>query len=195
VTDDELIAAARDRLPPGAPPPATGDELAEAEKRLGFSLPALLRRMYTEVANGSWGPEYGANGLIAGARVDLDRGVVDWYLSMRDSGPDPEDPGWPGWPEGLVAVCHWGCAIWSCVDCNSVKARVIRFDPNDHLGPGGASWSGAWTEERSTLTEFLGDWLEGQLSLRPAGPYPTCPTPARFSRAWRSDTPRQRSGA
>ena len=106
VTDDELIAAARERLTSDAPPPASADELAETETQLGFALPALLRRMHTEVANGDWGPEYGANGLIGGARVDLDSRLVVWYRSSRDSGPDPDDPAWPGWPEGLVAVCH-----------------------------------------------------------------------------------------
>ncbi len=92
VTDDELIAAARDRLPSEAPPPAGADEFAEAERQLGFSLPPLLRRMYAEVSKGGWGPGYGANGLIGGARADLESGVVEWYRSMRDGGPDPEDP-------------------------------------------------------------------------------------------------------
>ena len=185
VSDDELIATARDRLASDAPPPASADELAEAEGQLGFCLPVLLRRMYTEVSNGAWGPEYGANGLIGGARADLDRGVVAWYLSSRDSGPDPEDPGWPGWPEGLVAICHWGCAIWSCVDCSSQDGRVIRFDPNDYIGGEGASWSGAWTEERPTLAEFLADWLQGRLAFMPEVRPPACPTPAAFTDSWR----------
>jgi len=185
MTDDELIAAARDRLPPGAPPPAAADEVAEAERQLGFALPPLLRRMYTEVANGAWGPEYGANGLIGGARADLDRGVVAWYRSSLDSGPDPEDPAWPGWPDGLLAISHWGCAIWSCVDCNSAAGRVIRFDPNVAGGQEDGSWSGVWTVERPTLAGFLADWLRDRLPFVPPSPQPTCPTPAGFSGAWR----------
>jgi SMI1 / KNR4 family (SUKH-1) len=182
VTDDDLILEARRRLPADAPPPATLDELAEAETLLGFRLPRLLGRMYTEVANGGWGPEYGANGLIGGARADLESGLVDWYRTMRAAGPDDEDPAWPGWPEGLVAVCHWGCAIWSCVDCNSADGRVVRFDPNP-FGP--ESWSGAWTVERPTLADFLRDWLTGDLPFMPAEPYPTCPTPPTFTSVWR----------
>lgn len=184
-SDDELIAAARDRLAPDAPAPATAEELAEAERQLGFALPPLLRRMYGEVANGAWGPEYGANGLIGGARADLERGAVDWYRSSRESGADPDDPGWPGWPEGLLAVCHWGCAIWSCVDCHSPGGRVVRFDPNPYVGGDGASWSGAWTEERATLAAFLADWLDDRLPFTPAAPPPPCPTPAGFTAAWR----------
>jgi hypothetical protein len=132
---EKLIAATRNRLPSDAPSAATLDELAEAERQLGFPLPQLLCRMYTEVANGLWGPEYGANGLLGGARVALDQGLVEWYRTMRGGGPDSEDTAWPGWPHGLVAVCSWGCAIWSCVDCNSPEGRVIRFDPNE-FGPG-----------------------------------------------------------
>lgn len=140
--------------------------------------------MYAEVANGTWGPEYGANGLIGGARVDLDRGLVDWYLAMRHAGPDEDDPGWPGWPDRLVAVCHWGCAIWSCVDCATAEGRVIRFDPNE-FGPGSESWAGAWTIERPTLADFLRDWLTGSLPFMPEARYPTCPTPAAYTPSWK----------
>ncbi len=92
---------------------------------------------------------------------------------------------WPGWPEGLVAICHWGCAIWSCVDCNSEQGRVIRFDPNDYVGSEAASWRGAWTEERPTLAHFLADWLDDRLPFTPASSPPACPTPTAFSDAWR----------
>jgi SMI1 / KNR4 family (SUKH-1) len=183
MTDDELISEARRRLPRDAPPPATADELAEAERQLGFPLPRLLQRMYAEVANGGWGPEYGANGLIGGHRADLDEGLVGWYRTMRDAGPDDEDPAWPGWPDRVVAVCHWGCAIWSCVDCSTAEGRVIRFDPNE-FGPGGESWAGAWTVERERLAGFLRDWLTGELPFMPDARYPTCPTPMSFTAGW-----------
>ena len=168
MTDDELIAATRTRLPSAAPPPASADELAEAERRLGFALPSLLRRLYTEVANGSWGPGYGPTVAIGGARVDLDDGLVDWYRTMRDAGADPDDASWPGWPDRLVAVCHWGCAIWSCVDCST--GRVIRFDPN-------VGWLAAWGLERPTLAVFLEDWLDD----RPQTAANPLPVPAGFT--------------
>lgn len=183
--EDELIAAVRARLLADAPAPATADEVREAERQLGFALPPLLRRMYLEVSNGAWGPEYGANGLIGGARVDLDAGAVEWYRQMHDGGADPEDPSWPGWPDGLLAVCHWGCAIWSCVDCNSSDGRVVRFDPNGYGPPDGTSWSGAWGEERPSLAAFLEDWLSDRLRFMPPSPSPPCPTPSRFGGPWR----------
>lgn len=59
MTDDEIVAAVRERLREGQwllAAPATPAELAEAERMLGFGLPPLLRRVYTEVANGGFEP-------------------------------------------------------------------------------------------------------------------------------------------
>lgn len=36
-------------------PPAKAAEVDEAERRLGYALPPLLRRLYTEVADGGFG--------------------------------------------------------------------------------------------------------------------------------------------
>lgn len=177
MTEDELIEAVRGRLPANAPPPASGDEVAEAERRLGFRLTPLLRRLYVEVANGSWGPEYGASGLITGARVagSTDEGAVAWYEAMLspEVGPieDGAPPNWPGWPHGLLAVSHWGCAIWSCVDCTSPDGRVSRFDPGacgevDDVEP----WQAAWRPESDSQRDWLEAWLADRLSF-------TLPTP------------------
>jgi hypothetical protein len=38
--------------------PVGGDQIAQAEARLGFALHPLLARLYREVADGGLGPEY-----------------------------------------------------------------------------------------------------------------------------------------
>jgi hypothetical protein len=76
---------------------------------------------------------------------------VAWYLIPSYPRVSEDEPDWPGWPHGLLAVCHWGCAIWSCVDCTSAEGRAIRFDPNDAV-PGGR-WKVAWQPERPSLVE------------------------------------------
>ena len=38
---------------------ATPQDIDDAERLLGFSFPIVVRRMYTEIGNGSWGPHYG----------------------------------------------------------------------------------------------------------------------------------------
>src|SRR5260370_12941 len=44
---------------PGLGPPASPQAIAAAEAMLGFRLPALLRRIYEDVADGGLGPAYG----------------------------------------------------------------------------------------------------------------------------------------
>jgi len=48
---------------PRVSPYATAAEVDAAEVALGFAIPALLRRLYTEVANGGFGPSYGLEGV------------------------------------------------------------------------------------------------------------------------------------
>ena len=53
MTDDEGVEALRTVAQAGTlPPPAPPEAVVEAEKVIGFPLPPLLRRLYTEVANG-----------------------------------------------------------------------------------------------------------------------------------------------
>jgi hypothetical protein len=52
-------AAAWVRPVPTVAPPASVAEVDAAEATLGFAIPPLLRRLYTEVGNGGFGPDYG----------------------------------------------------------------------------------------------------------------------------------------
>jgi SMI1 / KNR4 family (SUKH-1) len=170
MTEDELVAAVRVRLSADAPPPSTRQELDEAELQLGFRLHPLLRRLYLEVANGGWGPEYGSAGLIGGARPDLPKdGLVSWYRTMRGPAPD-DDEDWPGWPKALVPAAHWGCGIWSCVDCASARGPVVRFDPNAAGVVEGEKWKAVWLPERPALAGWLADWLDGSLPFQMPAP-------------------------
>ncbi|WP_229868244.1 SMI1/KNR4 family protein [Streptomyces chryseus] len=50
-------------------PPVTPAEVENAERAIGRRLPELLRRVYTEVANGGFGPDRGLASLTDGSRV------------------------------------------------------------------------------------------------------------------------------
>src|SRR5690242_515603 len=52
-----------DPLP--ALPLATAHDIEQAEAKLGFAIDPLMRRLYTEVGNGGFGPGYGVLGLGA----------------------------------------------------------------------------------------------------------------------------------
>ncbi|HEX6711758.1 MAG TPA: SMI1/KNR4 family protein [Thermoleophilaceae bacterium] len=146
--------------PPQPRPPVTASALEDAEARLGFRLPPPVRQLYSKVANGGFGPGYGLIGLIDGVRSDLKRDAVEEYLAFRR--PDPEDPGYE-WPERILPICHWGCAIYSCVDCGDEDAAIIRFDPNVV----DADWSIAFAPEGHTLSSWLEAWLRGDELFEP----------------------------
>ena len=46
--------------------PATEQQIKETEQQLGFPLPHLLRLLYTQIANGGFGPGYGIIGAVNG---------------------------------------------------------------------------------------------------------------------------------
>jgi hypothetical protein len=102
-------------LPPLQPARAAVVEWAETE--LGYALPSLLRRLYLEVGNGGFGPGYGILGLQGGHTDDLGSTAVELYRSWRPR-------------EGLLPLCHWGCGIYSLVDCRTGDGEMWGFDPN-----------------------------------------------------------------
>jgi hypothetical protein len=51
-------------------PPASELHITETERQLGFSLPVLLRLLYTQIANGGFGPGYGIIGIPGGFPFD-----------------------------------------------------------------------------------------------------------------------------
>jgi len=132
--------------------PLSTDALDDAESRFGFRLPNAVRDMYGRVANGGFGPGYGIIGLVGGFLSDLKKDVAEEYRLRRevwDEGPQ--------WPERLLPICHWGCAIYSCVDCSEAATRIVRFDPN----PVDADWSIAYGDEGYSLEAWLTAWLDG----------------------------------
>ena len=106
-----------------AAPPPTSEQLEAAEERLGFPLPALLRRVYLEVGNGGFGPGYGLLGLPT-SQAAADQSSVGKYTALRLL------PSKPPWPEKLIPLCEWGCGIASYLDCSRPGVPVVRLDPN-----------------------------------------------------------------
>ncbi|MEV7123002.1 SMI1/KNR4 family protein [Kitasatospora griseola] len=133
MTDDEIvevcrrIAQERQALPP-APPEA----VAEAERVIGFAFPTLLRRLYTEVSNGGFGPIDGVPPVDVGS-------WQEHIATPYENGPDPSGR----IPAGVVPLYDWGCTMWSMIDFRD---------------PDGAMWSNAdgdcW---RQGIT--FGQWL------------------------------------
>jgi SMI1 / KNR4 family (SUKH-1) len=128
----------------GALPCATAEQVEEAEAALGFPLPSLLSRLYQEVGNGGFGPEYQLLPLI-GAEG---RTAVSAYQAehARDR-----------WPTGVLPVLDWGCAMYAAVDCTDVQAPILLFEPNAVED----DWSNAWFQDADSLSDWLQAWLSG----------------------------------
>lgn len=115
-------------------PPLSVKEFAEAEARLGFRLPQLLKELYSLVGDGGFGPNNGFLPLLKPvSEVKLMNlslagveSAVELYELFRKG--DPEDTSW-SWPFGLLPIVDWGCAIRSCADCSAPSVPVLRDEP------------------------------------------------------------------
>lgn len=134
--------------------PIDVSELKLAEAKLGFPLPPLLKRLYADIGNGGFGPGYGLMGLGDGFRDDQGDTALESYEIRRKT--DPAEPGW-NWPAGLLPICTWGCAIYSCIDCSKPTAfPMIIFDPNLS-----ASWDECLFPECESFDEWIAIWVGG----------------------------------
>lgn len=132
------------------------------EKRLGFKLPNLLRKLYLEVSNGGFGPGYGLLSFGNGAKNEQGQDIVEIYEEFRKD--NPTDPLWK-WPEKFLPVCKLGCGMYICVDCSTEEGATIWFEPNprcydeplsDYLIPKTSSteqWLAAWLDK--PVEEFI----------------------------------------
>jgi hypothetical protein len=128
-----------EKLPPLTP--ATLAMVEAAERDFGHPFPPLLRRLYLEIGNGGFGPGYGL-----------------FRLPLTDNDWEPE--WWADTSPPLLPLCHWGCGIYSFVDCADGEATMWGWDPNpvpeDDIDK-------ALFRERMTLPEWLSHWLKGRL--------------------------------
>ena len=70
-------------------PPVTPSGLDDAERRLGFRLPKLLGRLYLQVGNGGFGPDYGLLALNEHGARNYHLNLVDEYLVLiNNATPD-----------------------------------------------------------------------------------------------------------
>jgi len=120
-------AAAWVRPLPQVAPPATAAELDAAEEALGFPIPPLLRRLYAEVGNDGWGPDYGLGGVPTAGSVPDGNDLVGLYQLCTAPERDLEDPE-AQWPRGLVPLIALGCVSMECVDFLHPPYPVFKLD-------------------------------------------------------------------
>ena len=156
---DEDILATAERVqqdmttpaPGGNLRPATPDKLAAAQRDLDMPFPPFLRRLYTEVADGGFGPGTGLVSLEALVREagELRRGDV---LPRNRT-----------WPRALLPLVDRDPG-WVCVDAGS--GAVIEWDPEDlEERTGEERFRRSFTEIAPSLEAWLEKWLRRMAAL------------------------------
>ncbi|WP_420799432.1 SMI1/KNR4 family protein [Ktedonospora formicarum] len=140
-------------------PPASEKDVVAEEEALGYPLPPLLRTLYTQVANGGFGPGYGLPQIQDHVLRKSDDSAWERssrpvnlaiYLRKTSASATFAVPDY-AWPDNLFWLCHWGCGIVSYVDC--VSGHIFR---------GGLERNGyIFRHEADSLYEWFDLWLNG----------------------------------
>jgi hypothetical protein len=134
-------------FPPAGPgrPPCDLAAVEEAARTIGVELPPLLVRLYTEVADGGFGPGDGA--VPIAQLVELWESYSQELVEAEDLEP---------WPDAVVPFCNLDQTLLACVDCSSPVGPIIGFEFDD-LDPDGGE--GALEAALSPMAPSLADWL------------------------------------
>jgi SMI1/KNR4 family protein SUKH-1 len=127
--EERVVEALRQRvLASGQVPaaPATPEQIASAEARLGFEIPNLWRLLLLRVGNGEFGPYGGFLGVRIGFTVNQWETAEESYFRRRSAEPAW---GWT-WPYSWLPICNDGCGLVYCVECLAEGFPVILIDPN-----------------------------------------------------------------
>jgi hypothetical protein len=127
-----------------------------------LTLPALLRRLYLEVANGGFGPGCAFLGVQGGfADDDLGGTLPEAYHNMPQAAQCSlcEMDGiehWQTWPKRVVPVLNWGCGRFSSLDFSNPETPVLYWDPEAQPHPGPVNLE----VEQLSLAAWLKCWLK-----------------------------------
>lgn len=127
------------------PAPATAEQIAEFEKAVGRALPPALRQLYTEVADGGFGP---GSGLF-----DLRR-VAGEYDDMTC---EPAGPQNQPWPANLLPLLDAEPG-YDCLDMDS--GEMVSWDPQEIEGYSNAAWLRSFRTVAPSLAAWLEQWLD-----------------------------------
>ncbi len=133
MTPEELIARIKQAIGEPEFPTVDAFAIADAERKLGFSLPPLLKQLYLQVGNGGFGPGATLIGLEGGAKDDIGLHLVENYHKRRRwSGSTYHYKGqtFSTWPEKLLETFDCPCNIYICLDCSLPEAPVYVYDAN-----------------------------------------------------------------
>jgi SMI1 / KNR4 family (SUKH-1) len=133
--------------------PATAADVARAEALLGLTLPLLLARIYTEVADGGFGPGAGLLPLLE-SPGSHGRSMVGEHESVCEA--SEHGYGAP-WPTHLLPIASWSDGAVAAVDTRNEPHPVWEIDLADLEDTDDAPWTGP--ASAPSLEAWLRRWL------------------------------------
>lgn len=119
----------------------------------GHALPELLRRVYTEVGDGGFGPDSGLVSLRRGNRGPGD--VIDWPSVHRERRQRYWAP-----PPSWLLLAYGGCSMEWHLSLTAVDSPVLLYDAD--------AWKPDWGQDphdglchAMPLRRWLSIWAEG----------------------------------
>ncbi|MFE4695659.1 SMI1/KNR4 family protein [Streptomyces sp. NPDC056738] len=136
-------------------PPITQQEIEAAESAIGYPLPELLRRIYTEVGNGGFGPEAGIASLTPGQRAPGH--MTDWPSSVREH----ERSRTFGMPTSWLFLAPGGCSMEWYVSLLAADNPVLFFDADEWDPDEGQNPHDGLCHTTASLRQWLRTWADG----------------------------------
>ncbi|MET7290126.1 hypothetical protein [Streptomyces sp. NPDC005573] len=135
--------------------PITPSEVEAAEYIVGRPLPTLLRRVYTEVGDGGFGPDGGLASVTEGRRAP--GSLIDWPCSVRMHARNRAE----GLPPSWLYLTSGGCTMQWHLSLLAADNPVLLYDTD--------GWEPSWGENphdglrhaTPSLRQWLRTWADG----------------------------------
>jgi hypothetical protein len=136
--------------PPPRRPPCRPEEVDRSEVALGVRFPPLMRRLYTEVGDGGFGPGDGILGLDGLAREHQSYAVE---LAVEQE--------FGVWPAALLPFCQLDQTLIACIDCATPAGAIVGFEVDDLDWDELQGFEEAFSPRAASLEQWLTAWLDG----------------------------------
>ncbi|MEU6299543.1 hypothetical protein [Streptomyces erythrochromogenes] len=138
--------------------PLSRTDVDAAERAIGRRLPRLLRRVYTEVADGGFGPDGGLASLARGNRAPDHlwdwTSAVEVYERNRAAG---------GVPASWFFLTGGGCSMEWYVSLAAVDHPVLLYDADGWVAERGENPHDGLRHATASLRHWLWTWADGDL--------------------------------